>query len=211
MSKVSVNVVSRPRFRVTEDALLDAATAVFAVEGFDRANMDVIAARAGVTKPTLYARVGSKEDLFAAAAQREYDLRKAALFEAYAAVGGSFQGQLRRWTAAYFDFVRQRPEGFRLLSEAEHHPSSAAIIDGAAREIVDRIADLVVAVSGRTSTAGAHIVAAMIAGILTSCAREAARQPGTDFGDAAALCESFLDSALRGVDPMLIEAVGHST
>lgn len=197
------------RVRIADDAILDAATAVFAAEGYDRANMDAIAARAGATKPTLYARFGSKDDLFAAAVRREYELRKAALFEAYGAGEDlPFRERLHRWTGAYFDFVSERPAGFELVSEGERHPASAAVIERAAREIVERIADLVVRVSGRDARVGAEVVAAMITGMLTACAREAARHDAVDLADAAALCESFLYSALRGVDPALIDAVG---
>src|SRR3954463_11391379 len=197
------------RVRIAEESILDAATEVFAAEGYDRANMDAIAARAGATKPTLYARFGAKEDLFAAAVRREYELRKAALFEAYGAADEQpFRARLHGWVAAYFDFVRERPAGFLLVSEGERHPTSAAVIEQAGREIVDRVAGLVLRVSGRDARVGAHVVAAMITGMLTSCAREAVHHPGVDLADAAALCESFLYAALRGVDARLIEAVG---
>jgi AcrR family transcriptional regulator len=192
------------RVRIPEETILDAATAVFAAEGYDRANMDAIAGRAGATKPTLYARFGSKDELFAAAVRREYELRKAALFEAYRAGGERpFRERLHGWVAAYFDFVRERPAGFALVSEGERHPASAAVIEQAGKEIVDRIAQLVVSVSGRDAAVGAHLVAAMITGMLTACAREALHE-GADLDKAAALCESFLYAALRGVDPELI-------
>src|SRR5206468_2127704 len=83
--------------------------AVFAGEGFDRATMEMIAARSGVTKPTLYTRFGSKESLFAAAVEREYELRKARLFAAYDLDGDlTFRERLHAWVAAYFDFVYER-------------------------------------------------------------------------------------------------------
>lgn len=47
-------------------AIFDAAMALFLEEGFDGASMDRIAARAGVSKRTVYNRFKSKEDLFAA-------------------------------------------------------------------------------------------------------------------------------------------------
>lgn len=207
MSKAVVTTGPRPRVRVPDDALLDAAVGVFASVGFDRANMDVIAARAGVTKPTLYARMGSKEQLFTAAAEREYELRKQTLFAAYEVAGGSFRDRLHRWTAAYFDFVRDRPEGFRLLTEAERHPECAATIERAHRDIVNRIAEIVLAVSQRGSSRGAHLLAAMIAGMLSAGAQEAVGAKRADFARAAALCESFLYGAVYGVDPNLIEAI----
>lgn len=47
-------------------AIFDAAMALFLEEGYDGASMDRIAARAGVSKRTVYNRFKSKEDLFAA-------------------------------------------------------------------------------------------------------------------------------------------------
>ena len=198
--------LSSTSHRIASERILDAATAVFAAEGFDRANMDVIAAEAGTTKPTLYARFGSKEELYRAAVEREYELRKARLFDAYATPSGEpFRAQLHRWSSAYFDLARERPEAFVLISQGERHPVAAAVIERANREIVDRIAALVEQVSGRRGQ-GARLVAVMISAIFTASAREAMR------GDlrmehAAALCESFLLSALRGLDPQLIDAV----
>ena len=53
------------------DRVLNAAVAVFAARGFDAASLDEIAASAEVTKRTLYADIGGKAALFAAAVLRE--------------------------------------------------------------------------------------------------------------------------------------------
>jgi AcrR family transcriptional regulator len=197
-----------PVYRVGTEGILDAATMVFAAEGYDRANMDTIAAQAGITKPTLYARFGSKEGLFAAAVQREYDVRKARLFDAYSEGGEEpFRTRLHRWSSAYFDLVRERPAGFALITEGERHPGAAALVRQGNDEIVDRIAGLVVEVSGRRAWPGARLVASMISGIFTACAREAVASR-MDLDAAAGLCESFVLGALRGVDPKLIEGLG---
>jgi AcrR family transcriptional regulator len=197
------------RHRISDATLLDAATAVFAADGFDRATMDAIAARAAVTKPTLYARFGSKEDLFAAAVQREYEIRKQRLFAAYARPGERqpFRVRLHAWVMAYFDLVRERPEGFLLIPEGERHPRAAAIVERASQDVIDRIAELVRGISGREGWRGARLVAAVIAGVLTSAAREAVRPPAVDLDAAAAVCESLLLGALRGLDAELIDAV----
>lgn len=52
------------------EAILDAATAVFLEQGYARASMTDIAARAGASKATLYARFPSKSTLFAALMDR---------------------------------------------------------------------------------------------------------------------------------------------
>ncbi|QXJ26293.1 TetR/AcrR family transcriptional regulator [Actinomadura graeca] len=45
-------------------AILDAALRVFSREGYERASIDMIAAEAGVAKPTIYNHLGGKENLF---------------------------------------------------------------------------------------------------------------------------------------------------
>ena len=107
-----------------------------------------------------------------------------------------------------FDLARERPDGFALISEGERHASSAAVIERGASEIIDRITELVIATSSRRGRHGARLVAAMISGMLRSCANAALDDRGVDLADAARLCESFLHSALRGLDPDLIDAVG---
>src|SRR3954471_18842725 len=200
-----------PRYRVAEEEMLDAACAVFASEGFERATMATIAARAGTTKPTLYSRFGSKEELFATTVRREYELRKERLFAAYGAGDDEpFHRRLSRWNSAFFDFVRERPDGFRLITEGERYPVAAAIIARTNDEIVERIAELVMRVSGREGRPSARLVAAMIAGMLTSCAREAVGRNRIDLTAAAALSGQLLYSALRALDPDLMDAVDAS-
>src|SRR5258708_7177164 len=83
-------------------------------------------ARGGTTKPTLYARSGSKEALYAAAVRGEYELLKERLFAAYAGdEPAPFRARLRVWTGAYFEFARDRPDGFQLISEGERYPAAA--------------------------------------------------------------------------------------
>jgi len=55
------------------DAILDAARAVFEQYGARRANVDDIAAAAGVSRSTLYRRYATKDDLLAAVVMRETD------------------------------------------------------------------------------------------------------------------------------------------
>ncbi|MES1929908.1 transcriptional regulator [Salinisphaera dokdonensis CL-ES53] len=51
--------------------VLDAARALFVEHGFGASSMDAIAARAGVSKATVYAHYASKQALFAATTRRE--------------------------------------------------------------------------------------------------------------------------------------------
>lgn len=55
----------------TRERILQAALGVFLEVGFERANLDKIAAQAGVTKPTVYSHFGSKVGLLQAVAQQQ--------------------------------------------------------------------------------------------------------------------------------------------
>jgi AcrR family transcriptional regulator len=54
-------------FRLREDAILDATTAILAGKGFDLMTMDDVANQIGISKPSLYKHFKSKEDLVGAA------------------------------------------------------------------------------------------------------------------------------------------------
>lgn len=69
MSDPQANTVSS-----TSEKILHAAFAVFLEVGFEKANLDNIAARAGVTKPTVYSHFGSKVGLLQAVAQQQAQL-----------------------------------------------------------------------------------------------------------------------------------------
>lgn len=55
----------------TSEKIVQAALAVFLEVGFDKANLEKIAALAGVTKPTVYSHFGSKVGLLQAVAQHQ--------------------------------------------------------------------------------------------------------------------------------------------
>ncbi|MBY0573027.1 MAG: TetR/AcrR family transcriptional regulator [Undibacterium sp.] len=60
-------------FRLREDAILDATTAVLASKGFDLMTMDDVAKLIGISKPSLYKHFESKEELVGAAMIRLLD------------------------------------------------------------------------------------------------------------------------------------------
>src|SRR6516164_5892431 len=54
------------RTEETQARILDAAEAVFSEQGFDKTQLEEVAARAGYTRGAIYAHYASKEDLFLA-------------------------------------------------------------------------------------------------------------------------------------------------
>lgn len=111
--------VRRPRSqrlprRVRERQILDAAVEIFAAHGFHQASMDQISAFAGISKPMIYAYLGSKEELFRACARRELD-------RLLKAVGSAVEDdlapdeQLWRGLCAFFAYVGEQPASWTIL------------------------------------------------------------------------------------------------
>jgi AcrR family transcriptional regulator len=170
--------------------------------------METIAARAGTTKPTLYARFGAKDQLFALAVRREHELLNARIAAEYAAGQDEpFRQRLHRWVAVYFDFVRERPDGFRLTFEGERHADAAAAIEEATSERIDRISGLVAQVSGQQAGAGPRVVAAAIVGMLRWCAHEAISDPALGLDRIAVLAEHMVYTMMRDLDVATMDEI----
>jgi AcrR family transcriptional regulator len=67
---VAARPPGRPRSATADEAILEATVALYGDHGFDGLSMDGVAARAGVSKATIYRRYSSKVDLVMAAAAR---------------------------------------------------------------------------------------------------------------------------------------------
>jgi AcrR family transcriptional regulator len=99
---------------VREQQMLDAAIRVFAKRGFHAATMDEIAERAGVSKPMVYAYLGTKDELFVACLRREAG-------RLLAAVAGVVDPdlppdeQLWRGLRGFFTYVGAHRDGWAVL------------------------------------------------------------------------------------------------
>lgn len=123
--------------------VLDAAVAVFSEEGFHGASMDAVAARAGVSKPLVYAHGGSKDELFAACLHREADRL---LRSVQSAAGGADEAplvRLRRALRAFFHALTTRRAGWTVLYRQALTGPFAGEVDTLRRRIVEQAADLV--------------------------------------------------------------------
>jgi AcrR family transcriptional regulator len=118
MGSLTSAPVTEPRRRLPraerEAQILDAATAAFGRRGYERTSMAAIAAEVGVTKPILYSHFGSKEGLFLACGVRAWTDMGLAIYTA-ATVPGPPDERLWRGIVAYFDFVDEHREVWRIL------------------------------------------------------------------------------------------------
>jgi AcrR family transcriptional regulator len=94
--------------------MLDAAVQVFSRRGYHAASVDEVAEAAGISKPMVYAYLGTKEELFTACLHRE----GVRLIEALVAVSGADlppDEQFWRGLRAFFTFVDTHRDGWTVL------------------------------------------------------------------------------------------------
>ena len=104
--------MARPAARTvhvaTPERLLDAAEGEFAAAGFASARLEDIAARAGITRPSLLHHYATKEALYAAVVERAFAVLGEGLRGAMTAEG-AFSRRLDGLIGAFVDFVEVRP------------------------------------------------------------------------------------------------------
>jgi AcrR family transcriptional regulator len=153
--------------QVREKQMLDAAVAVFSRRGFHQASMNEIAEVAGVSKPMIYAYLGSKDDLFTACIRREAHRLMERITAAVPAELGRGE-RLRRGLSAFFEFVTVHRDGWIVLYRQ-------ARVQGApfAKEIAAARGRIIVMVAGllaRSAGDDAHARAMPVAHALVGAA-----------------------------------------
>src|SRR3954453_14927355 len=122
--------------------MLDAAVRVFARRGFHAASMDEIAEVAGISKPMVYAYLGTKDELFLACLQRE----ATRLMETVAAgVRPTARPDEQLWNGlrSFFAVVGAHRDGWRVLyRQARSEPQFAGELTGMRSRIVEVVAGL---------------------------------------------------------------------
>jgi AcrR family transcriptional regulator len=112
-------MATRPRRRLSKEArrakLLAAAEEVFCDVGYSGATMELIAARDGVTRPLLYEHFASIDAVYLECYRVAREEMVARQLEAAAAAGPGLEDQLRAGLSAYFGYIAERPQRFRLL------------------------------------------------------------------------------------------------
>jgi len=201
-----------PAARPTDDQLLDAARSIFATCGFQNATMEAIAETANSTKPTLYAHFGGKERLYQATFSREATALGRWMVSAHTSADDRpVAEQVRVYVMALFDYATAHPESFRMLFDTSTHNASPAgqnMVDLITGRIGSRIRETLVR-HGRRPAVGSELLAAMMVGLVCAAARHTQRPGGLDPVAAGELVTGFIVSALRDLDPALLEGLAH--
>jgi AcrR family transcriptional regulator len=133
--------------------MLDAAVSEFARHGFHAASMDDIAARADVSKPMVYAYLGSKDDLFVACLHREGTRLMEEIVEVVDPHVGVDE-QLWRGVNAFFGYVAAHRDGWTLLFRQEH---GAAELRGMRVRMIEVVTGLLTRAIGDRPTSAADL------------------------------------------------------
>lgn len=188
--------------RFDEDHLLDAARQVFSSAGYSAAQISDIAHRAGTTKPTLYARLGNKEQIYLRVVERE-----AAVFRTWIA-GAYERGEelpLAKLAQAgmepLFRFAAERSEGFNLLFRGDMTGDSPAtlrreVVNGVTEQLTDLIRRRQQAFAQPFDTMTADGLAAACVGVAVQVC-EHAIDHGRDLDEAQKLAAIFVYGAFR--------------
>jgi AcrR family transcriptional regulator len=120
-------------------SILDAARAVFFEDGFHLATVDDVAARAEVSKGTVYLYFESKETILAHLLLEGLDELVAVLDEAYAAERDIAPGErLRRLAMGYLNFFQANPHYFRLIMALDRGRFQQTVPDQLYEQILTR-------------------------------------------------------------------------
>jgi len=179
---------------VREQQMLDAAVRVFSARGYHAASMDEIAEVAGISKPMVYAYLGTKEELFTACLYRE----GTRLMEAVATVAGAdlpAAGQLCRGLEAFFGFVAAHRDAWSVLHRQARGQEPFAGVIGEMRarwiEIVRDVLERAAPGAGEVTPAAYALV-----GAVESLADWITEHRD---GDPTATAERLADLILRGL------------
>jgi AcrR family transcriptional regulator len=171
---------------------------VFGTSGFHAASMEAVAKEAGVTKPILYDHFPSKKELYLALIDADLALLHDEVRKALLAATGNRQ-RIQASFQAYFDFVDEHAEGFRLLmqetvgAEKEFRQRVADVRD----PILSEVADLIVRESrGLLDREHAEIVALALIGMVETVAQ---RDPGGTREKRREAVDVLVSLAWRGI------------
>jgi AcrR family transcriptional regulator len=171
-----------------------------------------IARSAGVTKPTLYARFGSKEALYDRVMERIAESLVATMTTAYEGVEiATAEDATRRMAKTFFDWVRAEPASFHLLFASDRGaPTGVDHGERALARLTDLVTDGCAAfLRGRGMRTGrvTGLIAANAVGVMHSTARWAVDHDALDRMDLSTFATTLMLQGLEGVDPEVLSTL----
>jgi AcrR family transcriptional regulator len=201
-------VSAPPKRRLTAEErrseILDSALAVFSERGYHAASIDDIAGEAGVSKALIYEHFASKQELHA-------DLIARNARELTQRVAGALSGveiestskRLATGLEAFFAFVEERRDAWRMLFRDAADPESSAVLDRMVEQVTAEVTVLISQDPGARELArggddrSLRLLAEMLVGGAQSMANWWTEHPETS---RAQLVEIAMDFAWLGLE-----------
>lgn len=190
---------SRPTRGEVRDRILDAASKVFAAEGFAGATIDAIGQAAGFTKGAVYSNFESKDELFLALLDREFELRGEQIAIALDRSDGDRAAAAREVSRSVLDSVREHSDYYVLLVEywlrAQRDPQLRERLIGRRRAAADQALHIVESTDTVPGDRRLTDIAQLVVTINLGVAMEEVLRPGTINPDLLAqLITALLES-----------------
>jgi AcrR family transcriptional regulator len=184
--------------------ILDAALAVFSQRGYHAASIDDIASEAGVSKALIYEHFASKQELYAdliARNARELNQRVVGALVGVEVESGV--GRLATGLEAFFAFVEERRDAWRMLFRETTDPDAAAVVDRMVEQVTVEVTGLIAldpgarALDDRGAERALRLLAEMLVGGVQSMANWWADHPEVP---RAQMVEIAMDFAWLGLE-----------
>jgi AcrR family transcriptional regulator len=176
-------MTTTPRKRLTADqrrvAIQSSALEVFAERGYHASSIDDIARAAGVSKALIYEHFASKQELHADLIEAEAGELYRRIADGVAAVeSASGSDRLKSGLEAFFGFVEERRDAWRVLFRETVDPEAAAALDRVGAQVTSLVAALIAEDPGAKprdeahpeSDRGIQLLAQMLVGAIESVA-----------------------------------------
>src|SRR5512139_759106 len=120
------------------EQLLDVGRTLFAQRGFDGTSVEMIAERAGVSKPVVYEHFGGKEGLYAVVVDREME-KLLGLITRALIDGVHYREKLERAALALLGYIEECSDGFRILVRDSHGAAGTGSFASLLSEIAGQV------------------------------------------------------------------------
>jgi AcrR family transcriptional regulator len=179
--------------------ILDAALAVFSARGFHSSSIDDIAREAGISKALIYEHFDSKQGLYADLLERNADELFESLASALAGVEvESGAARLATGLDAFFTFVEERRDAWRILFRDVADPETSAVLARILEQVTGVVAALIAQDPGARSRdqdeegeRAIRVLAQMLVGAVQSVANWWAEHPEVAREQAVATVMDF--------------------
>ncbi|OBH75878.1 TetR/AcrR family transcriptional regulator [Mycobacterium scrofulaceum] len=190
---------TRPTRDEVRDRILDAASKVFAAEGFAGATIDAIGQAAGFTKGAVYSNFESKDELFLALLDREFEQRGEQIAIALDRSDGDTAAAAREVSRSVLDSVRDHSDYYVLLVEywlrAQRDPQLRERLIERRRAAADQALHIVESTDTVPGDRRLTDIAQLVVTLNLGVAMEEVLRPGTINPDLLAqLVTALLDS-----------------